>query len=269
MLLLAHLSDLHIGRGQRTDARAAALCRMLLERAVDHVVVSGDLTHRGRRRELARFQDIFAPFLERGRVSLVPGNHDRLGDDLGDELMGPARVRSASHPGLYLVRLDTTGRHNRSFIAGHGALTEQDLAAVRRALDQAPAGAVVALVMHHHPLPLPHDNTAERWLSRLGWSSGAELPLGGALTEILRGRCDLVLHGHRHRPSTAVLANAAGRALILCNAGSSTDLGHVRVFMHRSGKLVGAPIWMTAAALGARPFRELVPSPMTAGAAML
>jgi Icc protein len=262
MLLLAHLSDLHLGRSQRTDERAVRLCRMLVDRAVDHVVVSGDVTHRGRSRDLARFQTIFAPFLERDRLTVVPGNHDRLGDDVGPALMGPARVAIAHHPGLTLLRLDTTGVHNRSFMAGHGLLTEQDLAAVRRALDQASPRSVVALVMHHHPLPLPHDNTTERWLARLGWASGAELPLGGALTELLRGRCDLVLHGHRHLPSTTgVFAAHAGtpRPLTLCNAGSSTDLGHVRVFMHRGGHLIGTPVWMTGAALGARPFRELEP----------
>jgi Icc protein len=176
--------------------------------------------------------------------------------------MGPARVAVAHHPGLTLVSLDTTGEHNRSLLAGHGLLTDQDLAAVRRGLEQASVGAIVALVMHHHPLPLPHDNRTERWLARLGWSSGAELPLGGALVDLMRGRCDLVLHGHRHLPSTTGLFAAHGgtpRPLTLCNAGSSTDLGHVRVFMHRAGRLVGTPIWMTGASLGARPFRELEP----------
>ena len=258
MRLLAHLSDLHIGRGRRADDRADALCHMLRERAVDHVVISGDVTHRGRRRELARFHEIFAPLIARERVTVVPGNHDRLGDDVSAELMGAARVAVSHHPGLTLVRFDSTGLHNRSFIAGHGEMTERDVAEISAALDRAPASAVVVLVMHHHPLPLPHDNACERILARLGWSSGGELPLGRALTDQLRGRCDLVLHGHRHLPSTTALFATEARPLVLCNAGSSTDLGHARVFMHQSGRLVGAPVWITTAALAAGPLRQLV-----------
>jgi 3',5'-cyclic-AMP phosphodiesterase len=172
--------------------------------------------------------------------------------------MGTGRVSIIRQRGVYLVLLDTTGLHNRSFIAGHGVMTREDLEAISTALDQAPDGVVVALVMHHHPLPLPHDNAIERILARLGWSSGAELPLGGALTEALRGRCDLVLHGHRHQPSTVVLFDRDRRPLTLYNAGSSTELGHVRVFMHRGGVVVGDPVWMTTAPLGVDPVRELV-----------
>ena len=51
---LAHISDLHFGRSAESDARATRLCRALIDARIDHVVVTGDLTHRGRRRELAR-----------------------------------------------------------------------------------------------------------------------------------------------------------------------------------------------------------------------
>ena len=78
---LAHVSDLHIGRSVESDARAVRLCQALIEARVDHVVVTGDVTHKGRRRELARFEETFAPLREAGRLTVIPGNHDRLGDD--------------------------------------------------------------------------------------------------------------------------------------------------------------------------------------------
>jgi Icc protein len=258
MALLAHLSDLHLGRGRRTEERARALCQALQESEVDHVVVSGDITHRGRRRELASFRAIFAAFIDSHRVTVVPGNHDRLGDDVSAEIMGMQRVAIVRRPGLYLVCLDTTGEHNRSFIAGHGALSEADVTAVEGALGAARADEVVGLLMHHHPLPLPHDNRTERLLAAFGWSSGRELPLGRALAERLRGRCDLVLHGHRHLPSKATLFHDDARPLTLWNAGSSTGLGQVRMFTHERGRLVGAPRWVAGTALATRPVRELV-----------
>ncbi|MFL5302170.1 MAG: metallophosphoesterase family protein, partial [Anaeromyxobacteraceae bacterium] len=86
---LAHVSDLHLGRDARTDA-AAALVRALLHEGVDDVLVTGDVTHRGRDRELATFERLFAPLAD--RLVVVPGNHDRAGDDLAARLMPGARV---------------------------------------------------------------------------------------------------------------------------------------------------------------------------------
>jgi 3',5'-cyclic AMP phosphodiesterase CpdA len=47
---LAHVSDLHLGRDARTDDAAAALVRALLHERVDDVLLTGDVTHRGRDR---------------------------------------------------------------------------------------------------------------------------------------------------------------------------------------------------------------------------
>jgi metallophosphoesterase superfamily enzyme len=46
------------------------------------VLVTGDVTHRGRLREWAAFEKAFEPLIESGRLTAVPGNHDRLGDDM-------------------------------------------------------------------------------------------------------------------------------------------------------------------------------------------
>lgn len=74
---IAHVSDLHLGRDRRTDASTARLAGALHQADVDVVLVTGDVTHRGRRSELAAFEAIFAPL--RDRTVVVPGNHDRLG----------------------------------------------------------------------------------------------------------------------------------------------------------------------------------------------
>src|SRR5215471_13383580 len=98
---LAHLSDLHLGRTPAEEVRCAQLCRSLVEIGVDHVLVTGDLTHRGRRRELEAFERSFAPLLAAGVVTVVPGNHDRLGDDLGEAMMPGPRVQAAEADGLH------------------------------------------------------------------------------------------------------------------------------------------------------------------------
>ncbi|HEX3695956.1 MAG TPA: metallophosphoesterase [Polyangia bacterium] len=251
---LAHISDLHVGRSPDCDERAAQLCRTLVEADIDHVVVTGDVTHRGRARELAQFKQAFAPLLDAGRVTVVPGNHDRLGDDLRETIMPGSRVQTETRSGLYLVRLDSTGPHNRSWINGHGMLEEADIDAVDQALWRAPPHHLVVLLLHHHLLPLPDEHAMERLSAWMGLRFTCELARGRALLGRIRGRCDLVLHGHRHQPRVQ-RPFADARPLRIFNAGSSTELGRACVFSHAAGALTTGPWWLDAVA--GPPDREL------------
>jgi Icc protein len=242
---LAHVSDLHFGL-RHHEATAAALVQRLCREQVDHVIVSGDVTHRGRRDELERFWSCFAPLREAGVLSVVPGNHDRLGDDVGEIFMGGERVHVTRRDGLRIVRLDSTAPHNRHAMRGHGLVHHEDLRALDRALAEPEPREVVVVTMHHHPLPLPEESHLEKlsaWL-RLPYTS--ELSMGRELLACLRGRCDLLLHGHRHRPSASHHFGVEGRPLRVINAGSSTELGRVRVLRHHEGRVLGPPRWLHA-----------------------
>jgi 3',5'-cyclic AMP phosphodiesterase CpdA len=258
METVAHLSDLHIGKDPATDAAARRLCAALIEQGVSLTLVTGDVTHRGRADELRTFEATFAPLLAAGRLIVVPGNHDRMGDDAGRSMMGghDGHVDVRSRPGLHIVRFDSTAPHNRSLIEAHGRLVERDLEAIVAAMDAAPAGALTVLLLHHHLLPLPPDLLGERLSMLLGWPNAAELELGARLLEQLRGRCDLVLHGHRHTPSELELGSESTRPLRVWNAGSSTELAAFRVFHHSKGHLV----WSDWRALGARAHTQRVVS---------
>lgn len=247
---LAHLSDLHVGRSPSDTAALADAVAALVAARVDHVVVTGDVTHRGRLDELATFRRLAAPLA--GRLTLVPGNHDRLGEDAARLLMR-GRVVAERHPGLHLVRIDSTAPHNRRRLDCHGRLTEEDVAEVDRALAAAPAGTLTALLLHHHVTPLPGDDVWERLAHLVGLPWTAELTRGEQLLGLARGRCDLVLHGHRHVPAELVLDRDGGRPLRVVNAGSSTGLGRTRLFCHAAGRLTGEG-WL---ATGPRPAVEL------------
>jgi 3',5'-cyclic AMP phosphodiesterase CpdA len=268
---LAHLSDLHLGQSPRTAEVAAALVAALLERRVDHVLVTGDVTHRGRHEELTLFCRIFAPLLGEGRVSLVPGNHDRVGQDAGRVFMGDARVDALACPGLHVVRVDSTGAHNRSYLAAHGLLTAQQLEEVEAALEGAPADAFRVVMLHHHPLPLPEESLQERLASRLGWPHAAELPLGAGLVRRCLGRADLLLHGHRHVPWARDVEALNGRTLRVSNAGSSTERAGFQLYRYADGARLGEPEWVPVAARGAAhpsPGRALWTALQTASASL-
>jgi 3',5'-cyclic-AMP phosphodiesterase len=248
---LAHVSDLHLGRDRRAEEAARALCAALVRAEVDAVLVTGDLTHRGRASELRAFENAFAPLLDRGRVAVVPGNHDRLGEDVGATLMVGSRVGAVDLPGLHVVKVDSTAPHNRSLVAAHGLLDARDLAEVDAALRDAPRGALEVVMLHHHVLPLPAEGIAERFSGWLGWPNAAELRLGRTLLDVARARCDLVLHGHRHVPALAWPFPNERRPLAVVNAGSSTELGRARLFHHEDGALRRAG-WLHAERAGAR-----------------
>lgn len=233
MAALAHLSDLHLGASAGHERAAAALVRSLREQRVDHVVVTGDITESGRIEEYELFEALFLPLRRAGRLTVVPGNHDRSGDDVAELLSDELRVSVDARDGLFLVCVDSTAPHNRSLYRCHGTLCERTLDGVDEALRLAPASALVTVLLHHHVLPLPVESFGEWFAETCGWPHAAELPLGRALLERVRGRGDLVLHGHRHVPKHFHVDGA--RPLQVLNAGSSTALGAYRVLKHERG----------------------------------
>ncbi len=243
---LAHLSDLHLGRGPANEAAARALVEALQEAQVDQVVVTGDITHRGRDEEMSLFFDVFAPLTRSHRLTVVPGNHDRTSDDAGGALMASQRVLVEEKPGLFLIRIDSTAQHNRSYLASHGEVTEAMVEEVDTALNRSASGSLRVLLLHHHPLALPEETWLERWSERLRLPYCSELPLGRELLRRGRGKADLVLHGHRHVPREIHLGAPGERPLALYNAGSSTQLRRVRLFSHADGALQGSPRWLWA-----------------------
>lgn len=259
---LAHLSDLHFGLAPRLRDRARALMQAVARAGIDHVIVSGDSTHRGRWEELEELCAAAQPVREHAELTVVPGNHDRLGDDVASSIMGNHRVLDSCHEGLFVVRLDSTAPHNCRYpFEGHGLLTDHDLRLLDRALGRAPAGVLTVVTMHHHPFPLPEESSLERLSSWIGLPYSSELATGRELMACLRGRCDLLLHGHRHVPSERVIEDG-GRPLWVFNAGSSSEMGRARVFEHREGRLVGRPRWISlppSAPIGLEPRERPAP----------
>jgi 3',5'-cyclic AMP phosphodiesterase CpdA len=257
---IAHLSDLHFGASQTTPERAKEIVRALLIAGIDHVVVTGDITDNGRDHELRLFHQAFSPLLDQGRLTVVPGNHDRLGDDAGTTLMGGKRVDTVELPGTLLIRVDSTGPHNRSSVlAGHGDVCEQVLDDISEALAAAPPGVLVVMLLHHHPVFLPEEGLLERLASTFNLPFAAELTLGDELLRRALGRCDLILHGHRHVPSARILAPGGPRPLGVYNAGCTVARRGMNVFTHSSGVLRGEPRWLQVGTQAAAGFLEIPP----------
>jgi 3',5'-cyclic-AMP phosphodiesterase len=246
MASFAHISDLHFGHDDSVVPKMRRLVSHLIAQDIDHVLCTGDVTENGREEEFEAFVDVFAPLLDLDRVTLVPGNHDRCGDDVADSIMHGQRVVGLDLGALFVVRLDSTGPHNRTKFCGHGLVTPTDLLALRDVLEDAHDDQLVILMMHHHPYPLPEEGTLERLSRWAGLPFADALHSGVDVLDVASGRCDVVLHGHRHVATERTHVGPRGD-LGVYNAGSTAELGRYRVFDHWGGALTQRPVWLDCA----------------------
>jgi 3',5'-cyclic AMP phosphodiesterase CpdA len=209
---ILHLSDLHFGR-ERPDL-VAALLAQARHLAPDLVAISGDLTQRARRRELAaarRFVDALPP-----PVLVVPGNHDIPGVTPRRLLTPWRRWRRVFPDGFepVLQGADFTVVGANSVRVGgpyldwsRGRLDEAQVERLARRLE-ASAPADLRVLVLHHPLLLT-DAGRHR-----GLVGGAAL----ALRRLARAGLDLALGGHVHLPY-------AGRVngVVVAHAGTSVS----------------------------------------------
>jgi 3',5'-cyclic-AMP phosphodiesterase len=159
----------------------------------DLVVVKGDLTQEGTAAEWEEAAALLAPVVAAGvPVEVIPGNHDRRGDDaVAAEVLATAGARYTvggvacrDLPGLRVLAADVTvpGQHG-----GAAAPVRDELVGLAA---EAPAGVLVAI--HQQP---------QRWARTTHWPPG--LP-GADATALLDGLADahpatLVTSGHTHR----------------------------------------------------------------------
>ncbi len=77
-MLIAHLSDLHLGFTPDRDAMIAQRLGELREIAPHHLVITGDLSQAGRSEQFTAVRELLRQncFYDPARLTLIPGNHD-------------------------------------------------------------------------------------------------------------------------------------------------------------------------------------------------
>jgi 3',5'-cyclic AMP phosphodiesterase CpdA len=223
MRRIAHLSDLHFGAEE--PAMVEALAAALATLAPDVIVISGDLTQRGRREQF-RAADRFLRRLEAGGspVVLVPGNHDIPLYNLARRFLSPLR-RWQRHAAagrreryfddeIAIVGLNTA----RSLAFKGGRLSTGQLNALSQNFATASPGAMRLLVTHH---PL----VALRGHGRRGRTAHRD---AHALAAIRAAHVRLLLAGHLHHPGVergpSDLAHpAADPRTLVIQAGTATS----------------------------------------------
>jgi len=254
---LAHVSDLHVAAAGalrarhlvgkrvlgalnlalgRKGAHATRPIELLGEdlraQAVDHVVVSGDLSNLAFVEEFEAARRLVEPLGGPERLSLVPGNHDRYTHDaarerlfervfapwLCSDLEGVGVGGPGPRPYPWVKLLGATALIGLDsavatpwFFSG-GRLGEDQRAALEQLLARPEVAQRRKVVVLHHPSTPPPGE----WLH-----APRSLFDRAAFNELLgRSTVDLVLTGHDHHPRHETLARRDGGAVALHTATS-------------------------------------------------
>lgn len=226
MRTIIHISDLHFGASDR--ARADALQRAISQIKPDLVVVSGDLTQRGRTQQYKQASDYL------GQISrqqlIVPGNHDGayinpirrfcfplarykslICDDLSPTI-GDGELHVVGASSVRALVCDWRGFWK------NGRLDTAQIRHIGDAFAEARPGACRVLVVHHPLVNGRNDRAGEciRGRKRL-------------LASVRASGVELVLSGHLHHACARLAPGKPGASPLLCvNAGTaiSTRLRH-------------------------------------------
>lgn len=263
--VLAHLSDLHLSSLEGVPARKLlgkrilgyvswrmrrrrehrldvldALRADLHSEPLDHIAVTGDLTHIGLPQEFSQAAAWLEKLGSPEGVTVVPGNHDAYvreswrdtfaqwlpymrGDRAavgGDDAADTAEEGGHAFPALRIRRHValiglSTALPSAPFLAT-GRLGERQLSRLDELLGQTGRQGLFRIVLLHHP---PGRHTVRRRKS---------LQDGAALRDVLaRHGAELTLHGHAHFSAATYLDGTAGGNLAIGVPSASAIGKHV------------------------------------------
>jgi 3',5'-cyclic AMP phosphodiesterase CpdA len=242
---IAHLSDLHLFHPQHMRMRdfrtkrvlgylswrlhrryehqvdfLPPLLKALNSADVNHVVITGDLTHLGHSADFEAAAGVLEKLGGPGRLTLVPGNHDAYirnpwherrftlaeyitsGTDFGNPSQSGATrqpVPSFKRCGDTAVIGISSALPSAPFMAT-GSIGRTQLERLRRLLVQTRKENLFRLLLIHHP-PIRGMVSRRKCLT--------DQP---ALAEVLgEVGAELIWHGHTHRFSDAAIAGPTGR----------------------------------------------------------
>ena len=218
MTTLLHISDLHFGTV--VDAALHGLLDVVDAADPDIIIITGDVTQRGRSSELLGFVGLVDKLKPR-TVLVVPGNHDvdwwppwrRLLTPLRgfEEAVPPENRRpSAVVDDVLFV---ACGSVDPARQVG-GTMSEEALRQLTTIIGATPAAVRVAFT--HHPIAL------DRPASRTQVVSNA----AAAATSLASAGVDLLLSGHIHVPfalTTQAAFPSLSRPFVLAGAGTTTS----------------------------------------------
>ena len=263
------LQVLFEGTPRNSNVRLLRAAQALEESGADAVVVTGDVTDDGVGWELV--EAAFARWKDKGRLFVIPGNHDlylfplrgsgrpkptfdskraawrafaaRIGLELHES---GAWCRFIPEANAVFVGLDSCARPQRRFFRQNGAIGPAQLAWLaeigKRPEFQAAKHRLVML--HHHVVPLPYG-VGRRAPSEIGMRLDDARSAAELFDEV---GVTAVLHGHRHvseqrQPAGSNFTILASPSLTLgCRSGDDPSFWRIALDEHMHASRVRVPV---------------------------
>ena len=240
-VVVAHISDLHFG-GRADFPQLAVLARFLPTLGPRAIVVSGDITQRGRHGEFQAARGYFDSLAAAAVVHVIPGNHDAqwwrsplgvLGERtmfrkyqryFGDDLVPVLRMDGLVIAGMLSAHGIAPGSltFNPNDLSVKGNLPAREVERVRTLFQSLPADTIRMAVLHHNVLP---GVISQRW--GLAWPHTAQRSL-------LTLGADIILCGHDHTEGAGqvdgkLAVSTAGTPSVRTRGGRPSAFNLIRV----------------------------------------
>jgi len=201
MIVIAHISDLHISKDSFDEKVFMDAVTEINHLRPDMIILTGDITDNGYYKEYQQATKYLAMFDT--PLFAVPGNHDarNLGYQTFEELIGEKSWKLTMDDDFTVMGIDSSSPDENS---GHIG-TPQHMW-LEHQLDECVINEKFSIVaLHHHVVSIPKTGRERNVLS----------DAGDILKTLTTHEVDLVLSGHKHVPNVWKINNT-----VIVNAGS-------------------------------------------------
>jgi 3',5'-cyclic AMP phosphodiesterase CpdA len=188
MVLIAHISDLHIGFAHFREDLLLKAIDEINEANPAAVVVTGDLTDQGHYLEFLeakKYLDLIKP-----PKLIVPGNHDarNIGDECFEEIFNQRYgVLELEKEVIKIIGLDSSEPD-----LDYGKIGRSQMSWMEKEIEDAnERGLFIIIALHHHIISIPKTGRERNVLS----------DAGDVLLTLIQKNVNLVLSGHKHLPN--------------------------------------------------------------------
>ncbi|MBC7332950.1 MAG: metallophosphoesterase [Actinobacteria bacterium] len=201
---IVQISDIHVGEEHFVPSLLTRCINEINEFEPDIVIITGDLTANGFRREYDTFKNYLSP-IKCKNLLVQPGNHDsrNVGYLHFEDIFGE-RYTSLSYKNLKIVAADSSEPD-----LDDGQIGREYYKWIKSEFENCEANAYRIFTMHHHLIPVPNTGR-ERNIVR---------DAGDVLEILVDSGVDLVLCGHKHVPYIWRIED-----LLLLTAGTAASL---------------------------------------------
>lgn len=201
---IVQISDIHVGEEHFVPSLLTRCVNEINELDPDIVIITGDLTANGFRREYDTFKNYISP-IKCKNVIVQPGNHDsrNVGYLHFEDIFGE-RYTSLTYKNLKIVAADSSEPD-----LDNGQIGREYYKWIKSEFKNCNEDTYKIFAMHHHLIPVPNTGRERNIVN----------DAGDVLEVLIDSGVDLVLCGHKHVPYIWRIED-----LVMLTAGTAASL---------------------------------------------